>query len=42
MMEEILSNTDTRMDSSVADARHKLATVRTGPPPRGAALRSAP
>jgi ribosome recycling factor len=30
MMEDILRNADSRMDSSVADARHKLASVRTG------------
>ena len=30
MIEEILSNTETRMDATVADARHKLAAVRTG------------
>ena len=30
MSEEILMETEIRMDASVEDARHKLATVRTG------------
>ena len=30
MVNEILENTGTRMDASVGDARHKLASVRTG------------
>ncbi|ANM28573.1 ribosome recycling factor [Acidobacteria bacterium Mor1] len=30
MVDEILAETDSRMDASLADARHKLAAVRTG------------
>jgi ribosome recycling factor len=30
MLDEILNDTDKRMDASVADAGHKLAAVRTG------------
>jgi ribosome recycling factor len=30
MVQEILDKTDSRMDASVEDARHKLASVRTG------------
>lgn len=30
MVQDILDNTDSRMDASVDDARHKLASVRTG------------